>query len=154
MSYFHTLTFALSHFHHFHHFHIFTFTLSFLHFLTLLSLSNIDFWNFTLSLSHIDFWNFTLSLSHIMPPFSDLFGKGRGNSERQVQVGSIRRQHSSNCTSGRTRHTWLVQFIHRAYMWAGVPAEMEVFNLFVLDISLNYRNTVQTDWAETKIKPI
>ena len=30
----------------------------------------------------------------------------------------------------RTRHTWLVQFIHRACMWAGVSAEMEVFNLF------------------------
>ena len=30
----------------------------------------------------------------------------------------------------RSRHNWLVQFIHRACMWAGVPAEMEVFNLF------------------------
>ena len=30
----------------------------------------------------------------------------------------------------RTRHNLLVQFIHRACMWAGVPAEMEVFNLF------------------------
>ena len=30
----------------------------------------------------------------------------------------------------RTRHSWLVQFIHRTCMWAGVSAEMEVFNLF------------------------
>ena len=30
----------------------------------------------------------------------------------------------------RTRHNFLVQFVHRACMWAGVPAEMEVFNLF------------------------
>ncbi len=30
----------------------------------------------------------------------------------------------------RSRHNWLVQFIHRACMWAGVPAEMEVCNLF------------------------
>ena len=30
----------------------------------------------------------------------------------------------------RTRHNLLVQFIYRACMWAGVPAEMEVFNLF------------------------
>ena len=30
----------------------------------------------------------------------------------------------------RIRHNFLVQFIHRACLWAGVPAEMEVFNLF------------------------
>ena len=30
----------------------------------------------------------------------------------------------------RTRHNFLVQFFHRACMWAGVPAEMEVYNLF------------------------
>ena len=39
----------------------------------------------------------------------------------------------ATCLQGdhwRTRHNWLVQFVHRACMWAGVPAEMEVFNLF------------------------
>ena len=30
----------------------------------------------------------------------------------------------------RTRHNLLVQFIHRSCLWAGVPAEVEVFNLF------------------------
>ena len=39
----------------------------------------------------------------------------------------------ATCLQGdhwRRRHNCLVQFVHRACMWAGVPAEMEVFNLF------------------------
>ena len=39
----------------------------------------------------------------------------------------------ATCLQGdhwRIRHNFLVQFIHRACLWAGVPAEMEVFNLF------------------------
>ena len=41
-----------------------------------------------------------------------------------VQANTLRGDH------WRQRHTMLVQFIHRACMWAGVAAEMEVFNLF------------------------
>ena len=53
--------------------------------------------------------------------------KGRVNIDPygdNIQATCLRGDH------WRTRHNWLVQFIHRACMWAGVPAEMEVFNLF------------------------
>ena len=41
-----------------------------------------------------------------------------------LQATSLRGDH------WRTRHNFLVQFIHRSCLWAGVPAEVEVFNLF------------------------
>ena len=65
-----------------------------------------------------------------MPSLSSLCGeiiKGRVKIDPygdNLQATSLRGDH------WRTRHNFLVQFIHRCCLWAGVPAEVEVFNLF------------------------